>query len=487
MRLLFASLPTYQMRLGKQQAYWHRLRRIGSDKIFEDVTKLRSPSGKTSFCRGLWLVASAARRAGHECRWLDISPFDPKLPAEDCEWAEQLWLYAMTPTFHLCCEFAAQAKNVNPEITVFVGGPHTRYLYANCLHEHVALDFVEARPATPDSLAASIKEPSHMPGMARRDGEEVRVNPCEFPKYYSEFGDPLVLAQPLVNYYFNTSTSRGCCRTCAFCLEGLVPLCLRPVAEVKDELRLLDSHLGLDGAIHFFDTSLWATPKRCIELCEFISSEISIQHFSCDIEARRIRDDVLGSLARARMRMIAIGFESCRDDVLNFVGKNGSFADRLTIAEHVRRLMPNTAIKAYWLLGLPGSTEESLRDELSGIRTVLKQGTVDLVSVKLFVPYPGTPFFLHPAHYGLEVEYDFRRYDRFTVPPVCWPKAVGRELLADLLIECEKTVAECYAVRLGVTTQAMAAIKDEPGRYNGPLYVGDAIDTAGMIEAAPCI
>lgn len=471
MRLLFASIPTYHVTLGKEQAYWHRLRRVGADRVFEAVTGLVSPDGKVSLCRGLWLIASAAKRMGHECRWVDVPARKPHVSREALEWAEQLWMYAVTPTFPICADMAKQGKLVNPNLNVFVGGPHTRHLAEPSLLDHPEIDFIEAVVATPDTLAALVNEPKAMPGIAWAENGIVRINHSISTMPYHDVGDPTVLGKALSEYYINTAISRGCCRTCAFCLEGQVPLQLRSFPDVQQELLQLERHLGESGVVHFFDTSLWAVPQRCLELCEFIAAETSIQHFSCDIEARAIHDNVLMALAKARMRSVAIGFESCRDDVLNFVGKNGTYADRIAIAKHVRKLMPRTAIKAYWLLGLPGSTPESLEDELKGIKEVLDAGVVDLVSVKLFVAYPGTPFFSEPGAYGLEVEHDFRRFDRFSLPPVCWPVAVGRTRLSEFLVRAERTVAECYASRLGISLSEIANSGAEPKRYNGPLYV----------------
>lgn len=474
MKLLFASIPTYQVGLCERQAYWHRLRRLGADRVFEAVTGVVPPTGRISLCRGLWLIASAAAQRGHECRWVDILPDNSEVDDEVFAWADQLWMYAVTPTFPMCCEMARRGKSIKRHLRVFIGGPHTRHLVPQCLAGHPEIDYVEAHATAPELLAESVELPAEMPGIAWRDDGQITVNASRPLKDYRERVDPSVLGRRLDEYYINTATSRGCCRSCSFCLDGQAPFSVRSLADVQEELFLLDRHVGKTGAVHFFDSSLWTIPDRCIELCEFIATETSIAHFSCDLEARSVRKDVLMALSRARMRTVSIGFESCRDDVLSCVGKKGSFAERISIAREVRKRMPGTAIKAYWLLGLPGSTCESLRDELRVIKEVLDEGEVDLVSAKLFVPYPGTPFFSDPAAYGIQVDGNFGHYDRFRLPPVCWPTAVGRDVLSDILIEAEKTVAECYATRLGISVTDLNGVGQKPKRYNGTLYVRES-------------
>ena len=470
MRLLFASMPTYRVALNERQAYWHRVRRIGADMISEVVCGFSPPNCKKSLCRGLWLIASEAKKAGHDVRWFDIPPDGSSIPLKDLAWAEQLWLYAMTPTLAHCLRLAALAKKINSGITVFLGGPHTRYLMEETLHCNNQIDFAEFSPSPAAIVAEYINDAVRIPGIAYRSNGKVKVNPSEYPKIYSERVDPSVLPLPLDAYYINTSSSQGCGQTCDFCLEGQVPLRLREMDDMKQELKTLSKALGTHGIIHFFDTSLWAIPKRCLELTEFITNSTMIRALSCDLEARAIRHDLLYALRSARVRFIALGFESCNDNILKCIGKDGTFKERLDVAMHVRTAMPSTTIKAYWLLGLPGSTKSTLKEELAGIRYVLEESIVDLVSAKLFVPYPGLRYYERPHEYGLELTRDYSMYDRFSLPPACFPSSVGRDYLAKILLECEQLVAECYANRLGFTHEQIAASGKAPQRYNGSLY-----------------
>lgn len=471
MRLLFVSIPTYQVVLSSQHAFWHRVRRLCADRIYQAVTGSLPTTGKKSLCRGLWLLASEASRAGHDVRWIDVPPNRLSVLKEDLVWAEQIWLYAMTPTVPHCLHVAELAKKVNANVTVLLGGPHTRYLFEETLQKHPQLDFVEAYSALAQDVALHVSNAAHIPGIAYRDATGIKVNDSEFPKIYSETVCPSVLPSPLASYYVNTSSSRGCNRTCSFCVEGREPLRLRQIEEVKDELKMLNRELGENAPIHFFDASLWAMPDRCMQIAEFIAKSTSIPLISCDLEAQPISDNVLHALANARVHAISIGFESCDNDVLRCVAKNGTFEQRIEIAKYVREAMPSTVIKAYWLLGLPGSSLRTLNSELTGIRYVLEEGIVDLVSAKLFVPYPGTHFFEKPDENGLKLTREFEMFDRFFLPPACCPSCMHPDDLARVLLECEQLVAKCYADRLGVTYQSIAATTNSPRRYNGPLYI----------------
>lgn len=470
MNLLFASMPTYGVTLDFEQSYWHRARRLSADLVFERVSGALPPAGKKSLCRGMWVIASAAKRAGHSIRWVDLSADSPMIACEDSAWADQIWLYAMTPTLDECLRLARGAKQANPSLTTILGGPHTRCLFEETLKRNPEIDFAEAATSSVDLIVEHIRAPSRIPGLAFMVDGRVVVNEARCGKTYSEQIDPGVLSSPLRDYFINTSSSLGCAMSCDFCVDGRTPLRLRDLADVKNELLLLDQMLEKDDMVHFFDSSFSQMPHRCVELARFISGETAISGVSVDIDARTIRQEALDALCHARLRSAAIGFESCNNAVLKAIGKDGTFEDRVAIAQRIKKAMPTTVLKAYWLLGLPGSNPRSLENELTGIRYVLEERIVDLVSVKLFVPYPGTVFFKEPRQYDLRVVQDYRRFDRFSLPPACCPISIGHKKLWNTLIRCEQLIAELYASRLGKTVEGIVKSRNGPRGYNGAIY-----------------
>jgi len=239
---------------------------------------------------------------------------------------------------------------------------------------------------------------------------------------------------------------------------------------VTRELEQIERESDSGAIVHFFDSSLSANKERAFDLANFIIANISKVSFSCDLELSAIEDSLLRKLADAKFISVSIGFESADNGILKYMNKRGTFQDRIALAKQIRQAMPCTIIKAYWLLGLPGSTIQSLEKELESIKWLLESGTVDLVSGKLLVPYPGTQLFESPERFGIIVRKGYSQYDRYSIPPVSFPIEVGSEYLSETLIKCERLIANCYATRLNTSIQAIASPNQDPGRYNGSLY-----------------
>ena len=221
--------------------------------------------------------------------------------------------------------------------------------------------------------------------------------------------------------------------SCDFCVHGRAPVRLRDLADVKNELRLLGQMLEKDNMVHFFDSSFSHMPHRCVELAKFISGETAISGISVDFDARTIHQEALDALCHARLRSAAIGFESCNNTVLKAIRSEGRLR-QVAIARRIRKAMPTTVLKAYWLLGLPGSNPKSLENEGDRDCYVLEERIVDLVSVNSSYPTPATIFFEEPRQFDLKVVQDYRRFDRFSLPPACCPISIGHKKLWNTLV-----------------------------------------------------
>jgi len=471
MKLLFVNIPTYKIVINDEQAYWNKIKRICAEKILYKISEIQYEE-KKSLCRGLWIIASEAKKYGHDVKWIDIPSSLPNTDKSLFEWADQIWLYALTPTFNYCLQTVLEAKKVNPHIKTIIGGPHVQFLVEEILKKYTQIDYVEYKPSQASSIISVLDTPYLIPGLAYCQNGEIKKNRAKFDKNYFEYTDVSVLPSSFDEYHINISGSRGCPRNCSFCVDGKTTYLQRSIDDLKRELLLLDKTLKKRTIIHFFDTSIWIEPTRSVELLEFLTTKLNHHLYSCDIDAGKIRTDILQALSKANFRMISLGFESCDNEILNFVSKNGTFEDRIKLAQSIRREMPNTVIKAYWLLGLPGTTQQSLKKELDGIRYVLEENIVDLVSAKLFVPYPGTDFFTTPEKFDLTLVKDFNKFDRFCNPPICYPNIIGQKELGEALIECEKLIANIYLNKLGLSANEVYNSKITPKRYNGQLYIG---------------
>jgi radical SAM superfamily enzyme YgiQ (UPF0313 family) len=193
--------------------------------------------------------------------------------------------------------------------------------------------------------------------------------------------------------------------------------------------------------------------------------------FSCDTKANHITPEIAAKLRAARFRFISIGFETADESSLRISGKGNTFNDCRRTAEILRSNSPGTALKAYWLFGLPGSERKTCERDIEQIRLLLQSQTVDLVGPKLFVPYPETPYFRMPELYGLSIwSQEWSCYDRFHLPPVSTPSCYTQDELAAFLKEAETTILNQYCSRLGTPVDRLRDLSHVPRRYNGDLY-----------------
>jgi radical SAM superfamily enzyme YgiQ (UPF0313 family) len=223
--------------------------------------------------------------------------------------------------------------------------------------------------------------------------------------------------------------------------------------------------------VHFFDSIFTIPRERAAIIAHRIASETSNLVFSCDIKAKHLNKELAGELRAARFRLISIGFETGNDTSLAIAQKGNKFEDCRETAKLIKDCIPDCAVKAYWLLGLPGSSPDSARRDIELIAELLQQRTVDIVGPKFLVPYPETPFFCEPERYGLKIRtQNWRLYDRFHVPPVCRPESFTQGQLTGALLKAEETIISRYCERLNCDSAQLLSNSTQAGGYNGELY-----------------
>jgi radical SAM superfamily enzyme YgiQ (UPF0313 family) len=74
-------------------------------------------------------------------------------------------------------------------------------------------------------------------------------------------------------------------------------------------------------------------------------------------------------------------------------------------------------IHAYWITGLCGSTIETANESVRDAGQLLESGSVDILSNKMLVPYPGTPYHELPGNFGITLlDRPWAAYDRMSRP-----------------------------------------------------------------------
>ncbi len=194
---------------------------------------------------------------------------------------------------------------------------------------------------------------------------------------------------------------RGCTRGCRFCQAGMWyrPVRERPPAEV---LGLADAQLAQTGHQELALASLSTTDYSGLEdvLVEVAAAhpEVGLSLPSLRVDTASIR---LARLASPTGASITLAPEAGSQRMLDTINKNITQDDVLSAAEEAFRT-GRTTLKLYFMIGLPGETD----DDVAGIadlclkirqagRQVLgiRAGRLQLnVSVNTFIPKPFTPF-----------------------------------------------------------------------------------------------
>lgn len=472
MRLLFVDAAIYRHRLPEPIRTVDHLRRVAASLVVERRTKSPLPRGKVAFSRGLLIVASGARQLGHSVEYVHHIAETHTSLRQKLRSVDGVALYAMTPTIHACLGIARLAKKMNSSCRVSVGGPHSISRKAELL----AMDCIDAVGDQFADLATNIaavtgEEPAKSQILAVDDLGWSNPPEQALNHGYTELVDYSVLPLSPDSYYYNISTSRGCAYSCRYCSDGIGSVNVRSLPDLYRELHILDTLMPNGSWVHFFDSIFTVPRRRALSILTWIATNTKNLIFSCDIKANHVDAEIARALHAARVRLISIGFETSSQQSLALAAKRNSIEDCWRTAALLRSHMPDCAIKAYWLLGLPGSSGLTMDSDLEMINRLLTQEVVDIVGPKFFVPYPETQFFAEPERFGLQIRSrNWALYDRFHTPPVCHPIGLSPGELESSLFKVERLILDAYCRKLGVREQELSAIEVPAAGYNGELY-----------------
>ncbi|MBT4522857.1 MAG: B12-binding domain-containing radical SAM protein [Halieaceae bacterium] len=384
---------------------------------FYPLTEMPSPP------LGLAYVAGAFAEAGAEVRVLDLvveayselkleqllGDFNPNI----------VGITSVTMTYNSACELLKIVKKLRPEITTLMGGPHVTFNARASLRDHPELDMavLGEGEATIAELCKSFSSGSNLAsiaGLAYRDDQGIRitetrasslnVNSAPMPaRHLLPMGryKALGLAASMI-------TSRGCPFKCVFCvgrkMSGAKVRYRDPIS-VVDEME----HLSREGfvQINIADDLFTAKKKHCYAICDEIVRRGLTIPWTVFSRANTISAELLSRLKQAGCAHISFGFESGNEDILKTVQKRITTDQMLNAA----RLCAQAGIpsQASFISGLPGETEETLRQTAAFADRINEIGTA--VGFHILAPFPGTPVRDDAEELGLRIlSTDWSRY-----------------------------------------------------------------------------
>jgi anaerobic magnesium-protoporphyrin IX monomethyl ester cyclase len=420
------------------------------------------------FTRGLLTIGAALRKAGftvdYDACVLDSFGELPERILRKIKGARVVGVSSITPAQPIADRIYRIIARENPTAMIVAGGYHPTAMPQEVLAANPDLDLIVRGEgeATMVELLQKNCVPEGIRGVVYRTKEgEAQVEPPRPRLCPEEFppADYSLLPGDLSDYDFNVSSMRGCSYRCSFCSNWSFwgkPR-YHPIEMVINELRYLDRHLPAGTLVHFTDNVFSEDWSRTMELCKRIQAERVGLLFSADIRAGTVDAVLLKEMEAAGFRHVAIGFEDDDATILDRVKKDvKSESNRETAC--LIRSCTNMAITAYWMVGLPGTTIESVYRNLFAAKQLIKEDIVDIVSARIFVPYPGTAIFHRPDRFGVEiVDTAWERYDRVTSLPIYRMEQVGRYELYAHYLALRASLNEAYRRKLGIPSDRLEA------------------------------
>jgi len=300
---------------------------------------------------------------------------------------------------------ASLAKEIQPGIRTFCGGPHVSALREKLLADYPAFDYLVVGEGE-ETVFQLMEEPENarnIPGLVfwNAAGEAefsgfrepgIELDSLPFPAYEKLTGFPKTYRLPIFNYPKapNTSciSSRGCPYTCSYCDRSVFRRTFRynSATYLYRHLEYLKTRFGIRH-VNFYDDQFTFNRERVEELCQMLISTPLEMTFNCAVRAEHVDGEILEKMKKAGCWMISLGIESGDAELLS---RHRQKVDLDFMAEQVN-LIKKTGIrvKGLFMVGLPGETTSSLKRSI----TYLKSLPIDELNVAKFTPFPGSPLY----------------------------------------------------------------------------------------------
>jgi radical SAM superfamily enzyme YgiQ (UPF0313 family) len=278
--------------------------------------------------------------------------------------------------------------------TIAASGDLTLTRPAAALAAMPALDAALLDYTTPELAAFLAGDRAPFAALAYRDGSAVvEADPGRKLPPEMDYPVPRHELFPLARYRISTSVDRrfvtcvaslGCNFHCPFCICSIMDPRPRTVDSLLAELRAV-RRMGV-REVYFYDPNFTGNKARCLAMLGAMAQEKLDLVFSCNSHIT-VSEEVLDALVRAGCHTVMFGIENASEEILRRYSK-GITRERIRATLdrcHKRGLRT----LGYFLIGLPGETEATVRATIDFARSL----PLSYASFNLPSPVEGTALY----------------------------------------------------------------------------------------------
>lgn len=348
--------------------------------------------------------------------------------------------------------FSRVIKAKFEEIPIVIGGIHATIYPYEILSKCPTIDWIvlgegeESVVRLADAIKSRQYDFKKIDGFAYRKNGEVFINP---KTHYIEDLDSIPFpAYELINlqhYYVDTSdwhnpknlpintsipiiTSRSCPNRCNFCSMFMVMgprWRARSPQNVVNEIEYLYKKYN-HRHFSFMDDNLTFKKTHIMGICsQIIKRKLDIQFETPNgISINTLDEEVLDAMVEAGMVRVCLAIESGSDFMRNKIIKKRLSREKILETVRITRKYKHLYVKAFFIIGMPEETPETLNDTYE----MIKEVKADRIYLQSAVPFPGTKIFEQALRDNLFVDLDPKdfyksdalygtNYERFFIKP----------------------------------------------------------------------
>lgn len=409
---------------------------------------------RKSYTNTLLFIGAYLKKFNYAVEYISMPDEDP-LFQDKVKKSEIVYFTAVTPVMPFVESLINSVKQVNPSAITILGGVHASALPEETLNEVPLLDYIsigESEGALLEFIRG--KHVESIAGWAYRKHGTVFINkelqqlrPEEIPA-----PDYSLLNGDLKKYRYNIQFTRGCPYRCKYCVNGYFWKTVRHRTEksIREELLQLKEILGTSFEIHIVDNIVCLDLQYIRNIAKIVNDLNMHISFTADIRAEHVKDvEAIQAMEELGIVKVFMGFEDSSYEIRYNAGRKTTTEEMVYVLQLLRD-KSKIAVDCYWMLGLPGTTAETIRHNAEFVARLIQEELIEFICPDIiFVPLPGTPMFHDAKKFGIHIKTtDWHNYQRSSYKAVYELENLGIEAFYRALIEFDRVIIDAALEKL---------------------------------------